>query len=75
VVVVVSPDSLGSNQVTNEIIRTHEARKHFVPVLKDITHIKFQQRQPEWLAAFGSATSISIGNKGISELVPRIIWD
>ena len=73
IIVLVSPASLGSNQVTSEIIRAHEARKHFIPILRDITHIKFQQRQPEWRAAFGSATSISIQKKDVSELIPRVI--
>lgn len=73
VIVIVTPASLGSHQVTKEVIRAHEARKEFIPVLRGITHAEFQQRQPEWRAAFGSATSISVPKKGVREIVPRII--
>ncbi len=60
VVVVISPHSVGSRQVTKEVVRAHESGKEFIPVLCGITHIEFQNRQPEWREAIGAATSISI---------------
>jgi hypothetical protein len=73
VVVVISPHSLGSSQVTKEIVRAHESSKPFIPILRDITHTEFQQRQPEWREAIGSATSIRIPQDGIEAVIPLII--
>jgi hypothetical protein len=73
VVIVISPNSLGSAQVTKEVVRAHESAKHFVPVLRDITHAEFQKRQPEWREAIGSATSIRIPGEGVATIVPLII--
>ena len=46
IVVVISPHSLGSRQVTSEVVRAHETNKRFIPVLRNITHAEFQKRQP-----------------------------
>ena len=73
VVVVISPHSLGSSQVTKEVVRAHESDKRFIPILRDITHGEFQQRQPEWREAIGSATSIRIPPDGIETVIPDII--
>ena len=73
VIVVISPNSLSSRQVTLEVVRAHESGKPFIPVLLGISHIEFQQRQPEWHEAIGSATSISIPKKGVSAIMQRII--
>jgi tetratricopeptide (TPR) repeat protein len=73
VVVIISPHSLGSRQVTKEIVRAHESDKEFIPVLRDISHIEFQNRQSEWREAIGAAASINIPREGISVILPRII--
>ena len=73
VVLVISPDSLGSHQVTKEVVRAHESGKPFVPVLKSISHVEFSNRQPEWKEAVGSATSITVPREGASVIVPRIL--
>lgn len=71
--VLISPNSLGSNQITKEIVRAHESNKHFIPILRDITHVEFQNRQPEWREAIGSATSIRIPNTGVETIIPSIL--
>ena len=73
VIVVISPNSLSSRQVTAEVIRAHESGKPFIPVLLGISHVEFQQRQPEWHEAIGSSTSISIPKQGVSAIMPRVI--
>ena len=54
VVVIISPDSLSSSQVTKEVVRAHESGKDFLPILQGISHVEFQQRQPEWREALGA---------------------
>jgi hypothetical protein len=73
VVVVISPHSLSSNQVTSEIVKAYEARKSFVPLLLGITHAEFQQRQPVWRQALGASTSLSLPTSELAAVFPRII--
>jgi hypothetical protein len=73
IILIISPNSLGSSQITKEVIRGHEADKPFVPVLRGIKHVEFQRRQPEWQEALGSASSIEVGKQKIATLLPRII--
>jgi cell division septation protein DedD len=73
IVVVISPHSISSRQVTKEVVRAHESGAEFIPILRGIKHIEFQNRQPEWREAIGAATSISIPSEGISSVLPRII--
>ncbi|MBC7232200.1 MAG: TIR domain-containing protein [Chloroflexi bacterium] len=73
VVLIISVHSLGSNQVSSEVVRAHEAGKPFIPVLSQVTHSQFQIRQPLWRQAVGSASSITIPPEGIAPIIPRII--
>ena len=73
VVVVISPHSIGSRQVTKEIIRAHESGGEFIPILRGIAHIEFQNRQPEWREAIGAATSTVIPKEGLAGILPRIV--
>jgi hypothetical protein len=72
-ILLISPHSLRSRQVTIEIVRAHECSKHFIPVLRGITHVEFQNRQPEWREAVGSATSINILQDRVTNTLTRII--
>ena len=72
-IVVISPDSIDSDQVSKEIVRAHEARKKFVPVRRDVSHAEFQQRQPEWRMAFGAAVSAEVPEEGAAALAPRLV--
>jgi len=73
IILVISANSLGSHQITKEVVRAHECDKHFIPVLRDVSHVEFQQRQPEWREAVGAATSIRIPPEGVSAILPRVI--
>ena len=73
ILLIISPSSIGSHQVTKEVVRTHESGKHFIPIRWNITHEEFQKKQPEWREALGSATSIEIPSKGVQAVQDRII--
>lgn len=73
VILLISTRSVGSSQVTKEVVRAHEADKHFIPVLCDLSHPEFQKRQPEWREALGSAVAVSIPPEGAAALIPRIL--
>jgi TIR domain/von Willebrand factor type A domain len=72
-IVIVSNDSLGSEQMTNEIVHGFELKKPFVPLLWNLSHADFQKRQPEWRAAFRAATTLQIPPEGVEPILPRII--
>ena len=72
VVLVISPDSLSSDQVTKEVVRAHEGAKPFVPLRRGISHVEFQQRRKEWRLALGAAVSIDVPPEGAAALAPRI---
>lgn len=73
VLLIISPHSLSSHQVTKEVIRAHESGKPFIPVLHEISHVEFGNRQPEWREAVGSATSVTIPSEGVPAILPRIL--
>ncbi len=73
VAVIISERSLGSNQVTSEIVRAYEGGKSFVPLLFGVSHAKFQQRQPVWRQALGASTSLALPTSELSSVFPRIV--
>ncbi len=72
-IVLVSEYSLSSRQVNNEVVRAYESGKLFVPVLLGIDHATFQERQPTWRQALGSATSIRLPAGGIPAILEKVI--
>ena len=73
VVVIITPNSVESNQVTKEVVRAHEGAKPFIPILHGITHAEFQRRQPEWREAMGSAASVQLPSEGVAAMLPRLV--
>lgn len=73
VVVLISADSLGSHQVTSEVVRAHEEVKPFIPLLIGISREEFSVRQPEWREAIGSAATLELPAGGVSAVAPRIV--
>lgn len=69
----ISSTSLGSHQITKEVVRAHEEDKPFLPVLVDVTHVEFQTRQPEWREAIGAAASISLSQRGVQGTCASLI--
>ncbi|MCZ6866767.1 MAG: protein kinase, partial [Chloroflexi bacterium] len=72
-VLIISPQSVGSNQVTTEVVRAHEDNKAFIPLLRGITHEEFQSRAPVWRQALAASTSIEVGEQNLPDVVGRVI--
>lgn len=72
VALIISPNSIGSNQVTGEVVRALESGKPFIPLRHGISHIEFQTRQPVWRQALAAAASIPIPDEGIQTIISRI---
>ena len=73
VLVVISPDSLGSQQVEDEVKWAREQQKHFVPVLKGISWTEFQSRRPRWRMALGIAAAVRVPTEGVGAILPRVV--
>jgi len=73
VIVVVSPRSLKSNEVSNEIFRAYQQRKPLMPVLLGVSHEEFLASREDWSQCFAAATSIAVPSEGASAIVPRIV--
>ena len=73
VMVIISKDSLSSAQVYNEITYAHENHKSFMPILKNMNHLEFQTKKPDWRMILGAYTSICIPNIGIDPILGKII--
>jgi len=72
-VLVISQQSVGSNQVTTEVVRAHESNKAFIPLLNGISHAEFQTRAPVWRQALGASTSIAVSEDHVGDVVGRVI--
>jgi hypothetical protein len=73
VLLIVSRDSVGSAQVSREIVRAHESNKPIVPLLHGISDAEYKRRQPEWEEAIGAATSLEIPDGSVDIILPRVL--
>lgn len=73
VILIISPDSVTSEQVTLEVVRAHESKKPFIPLRANISHVEFAERRPEWAQALGASTSTAIPAEGAGTILPRIL--
>ena len=73
IVLVISPSSFGSEELTNEITAGAKDGKAFLPVLISLSHAEFADRAPEWQAAIGAASSVAVPPAGVEAVLPRIL--
>jgi hypothetical protein len=72
-ILLISPEALGSHQVAREIEAAHELDRPIIPVLLGITHEKYLQRRPEWRLALGAFTSIEVPREGVDAIMPKLV--
>ncbi len=73
VVLVVSSNSICSDQTTKEVVGAFERRKPFFPILLDMTPPELKQQQPEWRHALGGTAMIMVGPKGTADCVSQVV--
>jgi hypothetical protein len=73
VILVISPEALGSHQVAREVEAAHELDRPIIPVLLGITHDKYLRRRPEWRLALGAFTSIQVPREGVGAIMPKLV--
>jgi hypothetical protein len=73
VIIVVSPDSIKSFQVTKEVLHAHELEKPFLPVLYGMTFEDLKEKQEEWKMCFGGAVAIEIHGDDVTPIISKLI--
>ena len=73
VVLVISPRSIVAPQVESEVICAHEANKHFIPLLYELSHAEFEQQKPNWRRYLRAAASVRITPESVPAVLPRIV--
>ena len=71
-VLLISPMSIQSGQVTREVIRASEEDKHILPVLSGITYEQFQKAAPAWRQALAGIAGIEVPPEGIPTILPKL---
>jgi len=72
-VLVASPRSVSSEQVTKEVMGAFERGKPFFPILVELRPSKLKQLQPEWRHAIGVTSMIIMGPEGVPGCCTRIV--
>ncbi len=72
-VLIASPNSITSDQVTKEIIGAFERDIPILPVLLDLTPAELKTRQPEWRHALGGTAMLTVSEETLPKAVSDIV--
>jgi hypothetical protein len=71
--VLISPRSLPSDQITREIVRAVEGSKATLPLLLELTHDEYAKRRPGWKQAMAASNATRISAEKIPAIIPNLI--
>ncbi len=71
--VLISPRSLPSDQITREIVRAVEGSKATLPLLLELTHDEYAKRRPGWKQAMAASNATRISADKIAAIIPNLI--
>ncbi|GAC1321854.1 MAG: hypothetical protein NVSMB22_07970 [Chloroflexota bacterium] len=71
-IVIVSAESLDSQQVEVEVLEAYERHKKFLPLLLNVSHADLTEQREDWAMLF-RATSARIPAEGVKSIMPRIV--
>jgi hypothetical protein len=72
-VIVISPRSLPSDQITREIVRAVESSKATFPLLLEVSHDDYARRRPGWHQAMAAANATRIPAERVATVVPSLV--
>ena len=72
VIVILSMAAFKSRQVAIEVVRAHELGRHFVPLLKGLTHDEFRAAREDWALAMGDTVSVRLPDSDVQAFVARL---
>jgi hypothetical protein len=71
--VLISPRSLPSDQITREIVRAVEGSKATLPLLLELTHDEYAKRRPGWKQAMAASNATRISPEKVPAIIPNLI--
>lgn len=71
--VLISPRSLPSDQITREIVRAVEGSKATLPLLLELTHDEYAKRRPGWKQAMAASNATRVSADKIPAIIPNLI--
>jgi hypothetical protein len=72
-VIVISPRSLPSDQITREIVRAVESSKATFPLLLEVSHDDYARRRPGWHQAMAAANATRIPAERVATVIPSLV--
>jgi hypothetical protein len=73
VVVLASPHSVRSHEVTTELQAAHSSAKPVAPLLLQLTWNEIKEQNELWTIIFGAATALTLDPNSVTDVLPRII--
>lgn len=73
VLLIISRNSLKSENISIELHNASAAGKHFVPLCHGVTYDEFIKLKPQWLGVLGGAQAIDIDGRKISTTIEQIV--
>ncbi len=73
VILLASPASLDSRQVTKEVEQAHERAKRILPILYQVSSEDIRTLQPGWAAALGATAYIRLSEDGLKVVVREVL--
>ena len=72
-IVLISPRSLPSDQITREIVRAVESSKATLPLLLDVSHDEYAKRRPGWKQAMAASNATRVSVDRIPTIIPALV--
>jgi TIR domain-containing protein len=72
-IVLISPRSVTSDQITREIVRAVESSKATLPLLLELSHDEYAKRRPGWKQAMAASNATRVSIDKIPTLIPSLV--
>ena len=72
-IVLISPRSVGSDQITREIVRAVESSKATLPLLLELSHDEYAKRRPGWKQAMAASNATRVAKDRIPTIIPALV--
>jgi hypothetical protein len=72
-IVLISPRSVTSDQITREIVRAVESSKATLPLLLDLSHDEYAKRRPGWKQAMAASNATRVTPERIPTIIPALV--
>ena len=72
-IVLISPRSVTSDQITREIVRAVESSKATLPLLLELSHDEYAKRRPGWKQAMAASNATRVTTERIPTIIPSLV--